>query len=89
MSILRKRHQQESLVTQQITNVLAEVGLILRINQYRIEIAEYSISDGRLTLRIDGNCPDCDLSPATFIPAIEAHVRQRVPEVREVALVSQ
>ena len=59
------------------------------MEHYTIEIADYSGSNGRLTLRIDGSCPDCNLSPATFIPAIEAHVRQRVPEVREVAVIGQ
>ena len=90
MSVLRRnRTRQEQVIEEQITTILAEVGPILRMEHYRIEIAEYSVSDGRLTLRIDGNCPDCELSPATFIPAIEAHVRQRVPEVREVAVVGQ
>jgi Fe-S cluster biogenesis protein NfuA len=90
MSVLKRRQTRgETVIAEQITDVLAEIGSMLRIEHYRIEIAEYSVSEGRLTLRIDGSCPDCELSPATFIPAIEAHVRQRVPEVREVAVAGQ
>lgn len=74
---------------QTITNVLAEVGSLLRIEHCSIEIAEYSGTTGKLMLRIDGNCPDCDLSPATFMPAIEAHVKLRVPEVREVRVIGE
>jgi Fe-S cluster biogenesis protein NfuA len=90
VSVLRRSSGgREAIVQKQITVVLAEVGAILHMEHYRIEVAEYSGDNGRLTLRIDGSCPDCDLSPSTFIPAIEAHVRQRVPEVREVAVVGQ
>jgi Fe-S cluster biogenesis protein NfuA len=90
MSVLRRRRiRREAIVEQQINLVLAEVGPLLRMEHYRIEVAEYPGSDGRLTLRIDGSCPDCELSPATFIPAIEAHLRQRIPEVRAVSVIGQ
>ncbi|HUQ21173.1 MAG TPA: NifU family protein [Gemmatimonadaceae bacterium] len=90
MSVLgRRRARREAIVVEQIDLVLAEVGPLLRMDHYRIEVAEYPGTEGRLTLRIDGSCPDCDLSPATFIPAIEAHLRQRVPEVREVSVIGQ
>jgi Fe-S cluster biogenesis protein NfuA len=90
MSVLRrKRTRTVESVEKSITMVLAEVGPLLRIEHYRIEIAEYSEPTGRLMLRIDGNCPDCELSPATFMPVIEAHLKLRVPEVREVRVVAQ
>ncbi len=69
--------------------VLSEVGPLLRMEHSSIELAEYSQATGRLVLRIDGSCPYCELSPATFMPAIEAHLRLRVPEVREVLVVEQ
>lgn len=90
MSVLRRRSQRASgAVERNITNVLAEVTPLLRIEHYRIEIAEYLSSTGRVVLRIDGTCPDCDLSPTTFMPAIEAHLKQRVPEVREVRVIAE
>jgi len=90
MSVLRRnRPRSAETVEKSITMVLAEVGPLLRIEHCRIEIAEYSGPTGRLMLRIDGNCPDCELSPATFMPAIEAHLKLRVPEVREVGVASE
>jgi Fe-S cluster biogenesis protein NfuA len=85
MSVLSRRNQRAAQIVElDITNVLAEIGPLLRIEHCSIEIAEYSEETGNLKLRIDGNCPDCELSPATFMPAIEAHLKLRVPEVREV-----
>ncbi len=90
MSVLGRRSQRGSvLIEQSITNVLAEVGPLLRIEHCSIEIAEYTEATGQLMLRIDGNCPDCELSPATFMPAIEAHLKLRVPEVREVRVIGE
>lgn len=90
MSVLGRRSQRAAAtVEHNITNVLAEVGLVLRIEHCSLEIAEYSKATGELKLRIDGNCPDCELSPATFMPAIEAHLKLRVPEVREVRVISE
>ena len=90
MSVLRRRSERAAAaVERNITNVLAEVGPLLRIDHCRIEVAEYFGATGQLTLRIDGTCPDCDLSPATFMPAIEAHLKLRVPEVREVRVIDK
>ena len=75
------------MIEQNITNVLTEVGPLLRMDHYSIQIAEYTEATGQLMLRIAGNCPDCDLSPATFMPAIAAHLKLRVPEVREVRVI--
>jgi Fe-S cluster biogenesis protein NfuA len=90
MIVLRQRQKRkEADVTARITTVLAEVGTLLRIEHCRIEVAEYSALSGRVTVRIDASCPDCELSPETFMPGIEAHLRQRVPEVREVRVIGQ
>ena len=89
MVVLPRRKRTDAVIRERITAVLAEVGPLLRIEQCLIEIAEFSGATGRLTLQIDGSCPDCNLSPATFMPAIEAHVRQRVPEVLEVTVIGQ
>lgn len=86
---IRRRARPEIVVRQSITAVLAEVGPLLRIDHCHIEIADYSGSTGLVVLRIDGSCPDCEVSPVTFMPAIEAHLKQRVPEVREVRVEGQ
>ena len=89
MAVLPLKKRNEAVVRERITAVLAEVGPLLRIDHCLIEIVEFSGATGKLTVQIDGSCPDCELSPATFMPAIEAHVKQRVPEVLEVAVIAQ
>jgi Fe-S cluster biogenesis protein NfuA len=89
MAVLPLRKRTDAVIRERITAVLAEVGPLLRIDHCLIEIVEFSVATGRLTLQIDGSCPDCELSPATFMPAIEAHVKQRVPEVLEVSVIAQ
>ena len=89
MAVLPLKKRNEAVVRERITAVLAEVGPLLRIDHCLIEIVEFSGATGKLTVQIDGSCPDGELSPATFMPAIEAHVKQRVPEVLEVAVIAQ
>jgi len=48
-----------------------------------IELARFDESEGIGFVRFAGGCPDCELSPATFVHAIEAHLRRRVPELRQ------
>lgn len=72
-----------------IAAVLADVIPVLRIEHCRLEIEEFVVASGMLTVRVAGSCPDCLGSPAMFRAAIEAHLKQRVPEVREVVVADQ
>lgn len=72
-----------------IAAVLADIIPVLRIEHCRLEIEEFVVASGMLTVRVDGSCPDCLGSPAMFRAAIEAHLKQRVPEVREVVVADQ
>lgn len=76
---------QRSIETR-IERVLGEVAPLLRMEHCRFELGRFVESSGELTVRITGTCPDCAGSPAMFATAIEAHVKQKVPEVRQVNL---
>lgn len=71
-----------------IESVLRDLAPLLRIEHCALELTEFDPASGHLTIRIAGTCPDCTGSPAMFATAIEAHVRQRVAEVRQVAIES-
>jgi len=75
-----------TVIENSIAAVLLEVTPLLRMEHSRLELEEFVPASGLLKVRIEGNCPDCLGSPAMFAPAIEAHVKQRVPEVREVRI---
>lgn len=84
MRALRRTGRSAAAIEASIATVLMEVQPLLRIEHCRIDLLEYSRESGVLVLSIDGSCSDCEVSPATFSTAIEAHVKMRVPEVREV-----
>ena len=74
------------VVESSISAVLLEATPLLRMEHCRLELEEFVADSGVLRVRIEGSCPDCLGSPAMFATAIEAHVKQRVPEVREVRI---
>jgi Fe-S cluster biogenesis protein NfuA len=89
MNVLgRKTGRSKSAIEQSISTVLVEVQPMLRIEHCRLEHVQFDQSTGLLVIRIEGNCPDCSVSPSIFATGIAAHVKQRVIEVTEVRLAS-
>ena len=82
----RGRGRTVTVVKESISAVLLDVTPLLRMEHCRLELEEFESASGVLKVRIHGSCPDCLGSPAMFATAIEAHVKQRVPEVREVRI---
>jgi Fe-S cluster biogenesis protein NfuA len=76
----------ESGIETRISAILVEVEPLLRMEHCRLELVQFSSESGVALLAIDGGCPDCEVSPATFSAAIQAHIMMRVPEVREVRI---
>jgi Fe-S cluster biogenesis protein NfuA len=75
-------------IEQRIADALAQVAVMLRLNQAVIELVEFERRTGVAVLRLHGDCPDCEMSVSTLRDGIEAHLRLRVPEVREVRAVA-
>jgi Fe-S cluster biogenesis protein NfuA len=89
MNVLGKRSRRsKSAIEKSISTVLVEVQPMLRIEHCRLELVEFDQPSGLLVIRIEGNCPDCSVSPSIFATGIAAHVKQRVVEVTEVRLAS-
>jgi Fe-S cluster biogenesis protein NfuA len=85
MSVLRrKRSRPQADVEQQIRHELAEILPILRIDQCAIELQTFDADTGTAVLFIKGGCPDCDVSPATFMQGIETQLKLRVMELKAV-----
>ena len=82
----RSNGKAEASVEGRIDSVLKELAPMLRLDHCQLTIEEFVQASGKLRIRIEGTCPDCLGSPAMFGPAIEAHIRQRVPEVRSFAI---
>ena len=67
-----------------IVAALAQVSEMLRLDRAVIELVEFQAQSGVAVLRLHGDCPDCQMSVTNLSVGIEAQLRMRVPEVREV-----
>jgi Fe-S cluster biogenesis protein NfuA len=72
---------------ERITDALAQVAAMLRLDQAVVELVQFEHRTGVAVLRLRGDCPDCEMSVSSLRDGIEAHLRMRVPEVREVRAV--
>lgn len=70
-----------------IRQTLSELRPLLHIRQATIELIAFDEASGTVLLRVEGDCPDCQMSAAMMIEGIAAHLRARVPEVRDVRTV--
>jgi Fe-S cluster biogenesis protein NfuA len=73
---------------ERIAQALAEVAAMLRLDRAHLELVEFDALRGIATLRLHGDCPDCEMSVSSLSVGIEAQLRMRVPEVREVRTLS-
>ena len=78
------RRRTRPTVEDRIGDALAQVVAMLRLNHAVLELVTFEKSTGIAVLRLHGDCPDCEMSVTTLRDGIEAHLRMRVPEVREV-----
>ena len=67
-----------------IRGTLLELRPLLHIQEATVELVEFDADSGTAVLRIEGDCPDCEMSAANMIEGIGAHLRARVPEVKDV-----
>jgi len=71
-------------VDNRIRETLLELRPMLHIAEANIELVAFEEDTGTAVLRVEGDCPDCEMSAANMMEGIAAHLRARVPEVRDV-----
>jgi Fe-S cluster biogenesis protein NfuA len=74
-------------VDHRIRETLVEMRPLLHIAEANIELVQFEEETGTVVLRVEGDCPDCDMSAANMIEGIAAHLRSHVPEVKDVRTV--
>lgn len=57
---------------------------MLRIDHCAIDVDAFDPESGIALLTMKGGCPDCDVSPVTFMQGIEVQLRRRVAELKAV-----
>lgn len=73
-----------------IREVIIALRPLLRIEPEAacIELVRFDVESGVASVRVSGGCPDCDMSATALLSGIEAHLKQRVPEIRAVQAVA-
>ena len=73
-----------------IREVITALRPLLRIEPAAgcIELVRFDAESGVASVRVSGGCPDCDMSATALMSGIEAHLMQRVPEIRAVRTVA-
>jgi Fe-S cluster biogenesis protein NfuA len=83
MSVLRRAPAKEAIEAR-IRVVIVGLRPLLHIEPAGLELVEFDPRSGVAVLHVAGDCPDCDMSAATLLRGIEAHLMQRIPELRGV-----
>ena len=79
-----KGTRSERDVDGRIRETLLEVSPLLHIAEANIELVQFEEDTGTAVLRVEGDCPDCEMSAGNMMEGIAAHLRARVPEVKDV-----
>ena len=82
--IFARRPGGDREIDDRIRDTLREIPPLLHIEDAVVSLVEFDVMSGTATLRIEGDCPDCEMSAGNMIEGIGAHLRARVPEVKDV-----
>ncbi|HJU65240.1 MAG TPA: NifU family protein [Gemmatimonadaceae bacterium] len=81
---LWRRPRAGAAVEARILEALESLRPLLRIETIGIELVRFDHRTGLAVLRFEGDCPDCQMSAIQMRQGVEAHLRMRVPEIREI-----
>ena len=85
MQLLRRRRsRQTQKIQQDIEKALDAIRPILRIDECALTLSRFDADSGTAVLEVQGVCPACDVTVATFLQGIETQMKLRVPEVTSV-----
>ncbi len=71
-------------IERRIRAALAEVRPLIAHQASRVELLTFAPASGVAVLVVEGGCPSCEMPAAALLQGIGAHLRLRVPEVRDV-----
>ena len=89
MSTRRRFGLRESAIEARIEHALADLRPLLRIEDCGLSLVRWDESAGLAVIRVEGGCPDCGITAATYLHGISAHLRRHIPEVRDVRTVGE
>lgn len=78
----------DNSLTKQVEDVLVEVRKMIQRDGGDLELVSVDESSGSVKVRFQGACVGCPSAAMTFQNAIESTLKQQVPGVQSVELVS-
>jgi Fe-S cluster biogenesis protein NfuA len=89
MSTRRPLGTRGPAIEARIAHALDDLRPLLRIEDCDLSLVRWDAVAGLAVIRVEGGCPDCGATAATYIQGIAAHLRRHVPEVRDVRAVGE
>jgi Fe-S cluster biogenesis protein NfuA len=74
-------------VTQRVRGIIEKIRPLLQADGGDVELVGCDEATGVVSVRLRGACQGCPGAAMTLKMGIERHLRERVPEVREVVAV--
>jgi Fe-S cluster biogenesis protein NfuA len=85
MRVLKRNSaDRRAAIEARIREALEGLRPLVGIDPCGLELLEFDVETGCTVLRVEGDCPDCQMSAAMLMQGIATNLRLRVPEVREV-----
>jgi Fe-S cluster biogenesis protein NfuA len=84
MRLWKRSKRNGGEVAARIEGELASLRPMLHLGDAGIQLVRFESATGLAILRFEGDCPDCEMSALTLRQAVEAHLRTRIPELREI-----
>jgi Fe-S cluster biogenesis protein NfuA len=88
MGLLNRGRNSTEAIEARIREAIAGLRPLLGVEATGVDLVNFEATTGVAVLRIEGDCPECDMSVAALLQGIEAHLKLRVPEIREIRPVS-
>jgi Fe-S cluster biogenesis protein NfuA len=77
--------EKNQTIEHRIREAITRLRPLLHLSDpHSIELVSFDARSGVAILRVDGGCPDCEMPVVALMQGIEAHLKLRVPEIREV-----
>ena len=88
MGLLKRGRNRNGEIEARIREAIEGLRPLLVVEGGGVELVNFEEASGVAVLRVEGDCPHCEMSMSTLLQGIEAHLRMRVPEIRGIRPVS-
>ena len=88
MGLLKRNRNRNEEIEARIREAIVGLRPLLGVESSGVELVNFEEASGVAVLLVEGDCPHCEMSVATLLQGIEAHLRMRVPEIRGIRPVS-